>query len=91
MLVPAVAALHNFIRIHDVADEARNFGENTLHREDSGSLHNFTSEEPREMLPEELGMQVTAEERARASTRRDAIAKAMWDDYVAYTAAHADE
>ncbi|KAF7371821.1 putative nuclease HARBI1-like protein [Mycena venus] len=48
MLVPAVAAvaLHNFIRIHDVTDEACDFGENTLHREGSGSLHNFTSEEP---------------------------------------------
>jgi hypothetical protein len=94
MLIPAVGALHNFIRIHDAGDEARDLRGNSPHREASGSsLHNFTSDpvSPREIAPEELGIQITAEERARASARRDAIAKAMWVNYVAYNATDGEE
>ena len=91
-LIPAISALHNFLRIHDRTDEAHDLGSNnTLHREGSGSISSFVTEdiaEQEEIAPEELGMQISEAEKARASARRDRIAQQMWDDYVAYTAEH---
>lgn len=86
-LVPAIAALHNFLRIHDRTDEASDLGQNSLGREHSGSIDGFVDSpvEPREVTPEELGMHITEAERHRASARRDRIAQQMWADYVAYT------
>jgi hypothetical protein len=86
--------LHNFLRIHDQTDDARDLGDNTLTREGSSSSANFAQNdvvEPHEIAPEELGMQITDEERARASDRRDRIAKQMWEDYQVYLAEHREE
>jgi hypothetical protein len=91
-LIAAVGALHNFLRIHDQDDDARDLGNDgpSLQREGSqSSFDNFVEGiEPREISPEELGMNITEEERARASARRDAIAQQMWVDYLAYRARH---
>ena len=93
MLVPAIGALHNFVRIHDRDDNAEdlaNDAENAPRREDSSHLEDFVSTGPREITPEELGMHISDEERARASARRDRIANQMWADYVTYLAAHGE-
>jgi hypothetical protein len=85
MLVPAIAALHNFLRIHDGSDDAQdleNEARDTPQHEGTGRLGEFLELEPREISPEELGMYISDEEKARASARRDRIAKQMWDDYL---------
>ena len=71
----AMAALHNFIRIYDPDDLAEE-DDNTDDDED----HIPPPQIP--ITPENLGHHITAAERARAAERRDAIAKAMWEDYV---------
>ncbi|KAJ7123469.1 hypothetical protein C8R44DRAFT_735117 [Mycena epipterygia] len=89
MLIPAIGALHNFLHIHDGSDDAEdlsNDASNTPQREGSGRLEEFIEVEPREISAEELGWNISDEERARASARRDRIAKQMWDDYVALLA-----
>ncbi|KAJ7195093.1 hypothetical protein GGX14DRAFT_336261, partial [Mycena pura] len=92
MLVSAIAALHNFIRVHDGEDEALDLdgqgtaahagGSPSLRREDSAQ--GFVGPEPREITPQELGRDISPEEAARASHRRDTIAEQMWVDYLAY-------
>jgi hypothetical protein len=78
--------LHNFVRVHDAADDARDLAADgpppaaPLRREDS--VQDFVGDEPREISPEELGMDISAEERERASARRDRIAEQMWKDYL---------
>jgi hypothetical protein len=78
--------LHNFIHVHDAADDAQDLGTDPPHlatplrREDS--LRDFVGDEPREISAEELGMDISAEERDRASDRRDRIAEQMWQDYL---------
>jgi hypothetical protein len=92
-LVPAIAALHNFLRIYDRSDEATDLGRNGPHRESSGSLDDFVHDGPtetREITPEELGMHITEAKRNRAAARRDRIAAQMWADYLAYRQAHGD-
>ncbi|KAF7351974.1 putative nuclease HARBI1-like protein [Mycena venus] len=86
MLIPAIGALHNFLRIHDRTDEAQDLGVHELQREGSSSFTDFIQDhaEPRQILPEELGMQINDAECTRASNRRDRIAQKMWEDYQAY-------
>lgn len=70
-LVNAICALHNFIRAYDP--------------EDANDI-NITEVEralPRN-LREDFAVDVSVTEREEASKRRDQIAKAMWDQYVAY-------
>ncbi|KAJ3966100.1 hypothetical protein EV361DRAFT_809602, partial [Lentinula raphanica] len=83
-LIPALAAIHNFItsmdpgdqgyKIHGAACEVRISRENA-----EAQVENANDDG-------ELGSTVTAAERRQANERRDAIAQAMWDDYVAYIA-----
>ncbi|KAJ7667199.1 hypothetical protein B0H17DRAFT_950616, partial [Mycena rosella] len=86
VLVPAVAALHNFVRIHDETDDAEDLADEppdpSQHRVSNG-LDDFVEVEPREISPEELGINISEAEKVRASARRDRIARQMWDDYVA--------
>jgi hypothetical protein len=77
----ALSALHNFIRRHDpdIYDAAGEYGEDLLSHE-----LNFDSEG----AEGELGDgPADGPERRRADQRRDAIANAMWNDYVAVRAA----
>ncbi|KAJ6510776.1 hypothetical protein C8R45DRAFT_814109, partial [Mycena sanguinolenta] len=88
-MIAAIGALHNFVRIHDASDDAVDFGPDSdvpgpIRREDS--MQDFIQPEPREISPEELGMEISAEERTRATLRRGQIAQRMWDDYVALLA-----
>lgn len=73
--IPAMGILHNFIRIHDPYDEARD-------RRGSSMSASATGETHQQQL-EELGFEITIEERDRAGGQRDRIAKRMWIDYQA--------
>lgn len=81
---PAMAALQNFIHIHDPTDTARDM---VQRQSSTGSLApgpGTEDDQPDQMDEErygELGLDITPAERARASERRDTIAKAMWADY----------
>ncbi|KAG2349311.1 hypothetical protein BDR05DRAFT_871805, partial [Suillus weaverae] len=69
-LVPAPCVLHNFICVHGPDD-------------------NEEGDEEREAVqavPEDFGHQIMPAERTRAGQKRDGIAKAMWAQYIEYTA-----
>ena len=70
-LVNAICALHNFIWTYDPKD---------------GDEINLTEVERTspQSLQEDFAIDVTAAEREEASKKRDQIAKAMWEQYVAY-------
>jgi hypothetical protein len=86
MLVAAIGALHNFLRIHDRSDEAKDLEGDGV--PGPNSLDDFVCDdpEPRQVLPKELGMHISEEEHIRASSRWDCIAERMWQDYQAYVA-----
>ena len=95
MMIAAVGALHNFVKIHDDSDNADDLDGDDEGRtgqpEGSRSLGDFIETEPREVSTEELGIpHISDEEKARASARRDRIAKKMWEDYVAWLAARGE-
>jgi hypothetical protein len=71
-LVNAICALHNFIRAYDP--------------EDGVDINNITEVERAtpQHLREDFAVDVSTAERVEASERRDRIAKAMWEQYVAY-------
>ena len=71
-LVPALCALHNFIRIYDPADEME-----ITEEEIEGFI---TSEEP---AIGSLQNGIPAAETARSNERRELISKEMWDSYCA--------
>ena len=71
----ALAALHNFIHIHDPDDNATTSYDHT-----EGS-HSQDPQPSHEINPEYLGGNISQAERNHASERQDVIAKAMWEDY----------
>lgn len=67
----ATTALHNFIITHDPSEISQSDVEmepNEPNNDDARSTHQGA---------------VTREERTRAAERRDRIAKAMWEDFIA--------
>jgi hypothetical protein len=72
-LVNAICALHNFIGAYDPED---------------GDEINLTEVEwaSPQHLQEDFAVDVTVTEREDASEKWDQIAKAMWEQYVAYNA-----
>lgn len=70
-IVNAICALHNFIQAYDPEDE------NDI------NLTEIERATPQH-LREDFAIDVTRAEREEASERRDQIAKAMWEQYVAY-------
>lgn len=69
---PAMAAIHNFIRLHD-PDSVDRDAEIEVERQ------------PPHHQPGDLGTgSISRRERERATAKRDNIAKAMWAQYVAY-------
>jgi hypothetical protein len=69
-IVPALCVLHNFIRVHD--------------SEENVVLEELSTRAPRRN-PEDFSRQgVSAQEKARANTKRDDIAKEMWREYQEY-------
>lgn len=70
-IFPALAAIHNFIRIHD-SEEINDFTDNIVNPHSNTRLGSLAT-----------GI-VSSGERDRAKDRRDKIAQDMWDSYVAY-------
>jgi len=72
----ALAALHNYIRIHDPDDDATEdfdfLDDSTTETNPYGNLHQES---------DDLGGHISNAEKQRASDRRDDIARAMWADY----------
>lgn len=78
----ALAAIHNFIRIHDPRDEIF-----TIARE---LAQTHASDEPPAAPPEYFSTHISAEEKKRAEAKRDQIAQACWDQYQEYLAENPD-
>jgi hypothetical protein len=76
--VPALAALHNFIQVHEPLDipKSSQRSQSSTPQPDDPS-----EEQPRTITPDELGFEITTAEKERAAKRRDDIAKEMWFDY----------
>ncbi len=70
-MIPALCALHNFIRIHDADDIPP-----------PNDFHDHFHHNTRNNHREELGGQITSAEKQRAITQRDTIAMAMWEQYI---------
>lgn len=70
-IFPALAAIHNFIRIHDSQD-VQDFEDEVYGPQSSIHLGQLATS------------LVTPAERERAADRRDEIAQQMWDDYLEY-------
>jgi hypothetical protein len=70
-LVNAICALHNFIHVYDPEDRDEDF---TAEVERTVPQH----------VREDFATDVSAAEREEASQKRDDIAKAMWEEYLAY-------
>ena len=74
-IVHALCVTHNFIRIHDPNDYDGAILEELARAETAPEASDF-------------GGSITTAERDAAAARRDRIAKAMWEDYVAYMEAN---
>ncbi|EJD45179.1 transposase [Auricularia subglabra TFB-10046 SS5] len=72
-LFPALCAIHNFICIHNLQD---------MGEDDDDEIETRLPDAPGAAAGE-LGGSVSAAEKRRANARRDDIAMAMWNDYVA--------
>ena len=70
----ALAALHNYIRLHDPDDTTSD----DLDDLDSDTIPNVSSGG---VAADDLGAHISAAEKERASARRDSIVMAMWEDY----------
>ena len=82
-IIPALGAIHNFIRQKDCNDNAQGIHSSSAERViDEEILHRQMDDEDENG---DLGTSVTAAERRHANERQDSIAMAMWNDYVAYT------
>ena len=75
----AIAALHNFIHVHDPDDLAHDDGDNSDDSETEDFEYFNTGDNP--ITPESLGGHISQAEKDRASAKRDEIAMAMWNDY----------
>lgn len=88
--VPALAALHNFIRKHDPNDNGEDLGADMVWLGSTGQGSGPQNDEvtgtsvngTEEIREEDLGTGITPAEREQAIKRRDNIAKAMWVDYL---------
>jgi len=72
----AIAALHNFVHIHDPDDLATKEGDNSDDDDEAPNRYDIP------ITPENLGGHISQAEKDRAGEKRDIIAKAMWEDYV---------
>ncbi len=78
-IIPALAALHNFINEHDPDDMDMDLAP---HAQEHPVWH--PSREPSENTVNTVPSDISEEERDRAVARRDRIARNMWNDYQAY-------
>ena len=73
----AIAGLHNFVCRWDLDDLAED--DDDFHEHDFQN-HNLPPQIP--IVPGNLGGHITATEQAQAGTKRDEIAKVLWEDYI---------
>jgi hypothetical protein len=66
-IIPALCALHNFIRVYNP--------------EEIGNLDGLSSRTPRRNAEDFSYQGISAQEKRRANTKRDVIAKEMWRQY----------
>lgn len=78
----ALAALHNFIHLHDPDDFADDGPGHGGPRTATFTLRDIDGDERREFPEEELGRFVSPAEKARAEAFRDQIAEEMWAQYL---------
>jgi hypothetical protein len=78
----ALVGLHNFICINDPDDYASNEHGTGGPHNPTFTLHEADGDECHEFLEEELGRFISAAEKSRATAFRDAIAEAMWAQYI---------
>ena len=78
----ALAALHNYIHIHDPEDDGDSEAEDYQDEHMSGADNNMEEDEPD---PKSLGTHISNAEKQRASARRDQIAHDIWADYLCET------
>lgn len=78
----ALAALHNYIRIHDPEDDGDSEDEDYQSEHGSGADNDVEEDEPD---PESLGGHISNAEKQRATARWDRIAQEMWVDYLRET------
>ncbi|KAJ7085377.1 hypothetical protein B0H15DRAFT_783006, partial [Mycena belliarum] len=78
----ALAALHNFIRIHDPDDFSDDGPGQGGPRNPTFTLREIDGDNRREFPEEELGRFVSPAEKARAEAFRDGIAQEMWAQYI---------
>jgi hypothetical protein len=83
--IPALGGIHNFIRIHDPSDHTlqqwRREEPSTTRDALANNSESESSVQLHEIQPDNLGFEVTCEERDRAAAQRDIIAEQIWDDY----------
>ncbi|KAJ7687955.1 hypothetical protein B0H17DRAFT_839145, partial [Mycena rosella] len=77
----ALAALHNFIRVHDPDDFADDGPGHGGPRNTMFTLREIDGDERREFPEEELGRFISPAEKTRAEAFRDQIAQEMWEQY----------
>jgi hypothetical protein len=81
MFVPALAAIHNFISIHNRNIKYQEGSQSSQVLWGTGSFIAEREPEPCIVTEEELGLAITPAERGRAEERRDMIAREMWRGY----------
>jgi hypothetical protein len=69
-IIPALCALHNFIRIYNP--------------EETENLEGLSARAPRRNAEDFSYQGISAQEKERANTKRDIIAKEMWKQYQEY-------
>ncbi|KAJ7348038.1 hypothetical protein DFH08DRAFT_698780, partial [Mycena albidolilacea] len=77
----ALAALHNFIQIHDPDDFSDDGTGHGGPRNPTFTLCEVDGDDRRTFPEEELGRFISPEEKRRAEAFRDRIAQEMWDQY----------
>jgi hypothetical protein len=81
-LLPALAALHNFIQVNNSQDLFNCDDDDTLEAAQEPDQTGYAYDDE----PIDLHGPVSPEERCRAEARRDKIAAAMWESYIQYRA-----
>lgn len=91
MFIPALAAVFNFISIHDPTkmrpltptSSERSITEGSTSSNQPTEAEFLAPDDARVIAPEVLGLDITPAEKRRAGEKRDQIATQMWTDYQA--------
>ncbi|CAK5271682.1 unnamed protein product [Mycena citricolor] len=78
----AIAALHNFICIHDPNDYVDDGPGSSGPCNETWTLLEIDGDERHEFPEEDLGYYVSSEEQDQAAALRDRVVEEMWNQYV---------